>query len=51
LVPTGGFDAVMAATVKSFQQERGLEATGVVDTSTHKALATHRARLSLGSAR
>jgi peptidoglycan hydrolase-like protein with peptidoglycan-binding domain len=47
LVPTGEFDAVTAATVKAFQQERGLEATGVVDTQTHKTLATHLARLSL----
>lgn len=51
LVPTGEFDAVTAATVKAFQQKRGLEATGVVDPGTHKALATHLARLSLVSAR
>lgn len=51
LVPTGEFDAVTAATVKAFQQKRGLEATGVVDPITHKALATHLGRLSLVSAR
>ncbi|MGB7275283.1 MAG: peptidoglycan-binding protein [Geitlerinemataceae cyanobacterium] len=51
LVPTGEFDAVTEATVKAFQKERDLEETGVVDTQTHKALATHLARLSLVSAR
>jgi peptidoglycan hydrolase-like protein with peptidoglycan-binding domain len=49
LVPTGEFDAVTAATVKAFQQEHSLEATGVVGKETHKALATHLARLSWGS--
>lgn len=51
LVPTGEFDAVTAATVTAFQQQRGLQATGVVDGITHKALGTHLARLSLRSVR
>lgn len=51
LVPTGEFDAVTAATVKAFQQQRGLQVTGVVDGITHKALGTHLARLSLVSVR
>lgn len=51
LIPTGEFDAVTAATVKDFQQKSGLQATGVVDGITHKALGTHLARLSLRSMR
>lgn len=47
LVPTGEFDAVTAATVKAFQEKRGLEPTGIVNGLTHQALKTHLARLSL----
>jgi peptidoglycan hydrolase-like protein with peptidoglycan-binding domain len=51
MVPNGDFDEVTEANVKVFQTANGLEVTGIVDAETHKALGTHRARLTLAALR